>query len=204
MIAISLVFGLLAAGTVWLVSRPPRGEMVRLLPPPTLAPLIVHVSGAVAHPGVYSLPAGNRVRAAILAAGDTLPGAKPDAQEDGAKIEVPLLNPPTREADAVPSSPSTPPVSAPITGPININLASQPEFESLPEIGPVIAQRGIAYRDENRLFTTLEAIQNVSGIGPATYEKIRDLITVGAIPRTCLPRLKAGASRLCRPNVSLG
>ena len=130
--------------------------------------------------------AGSRVRDAIQAAGDTLPGANPDALnlaaalEDGAKVDVPLLNPPTQKAAT--AAPGPLPDSAPLTGPININQATQSELESLPGIGPVIAQRIIAYRDENGVFTTPEAIQNVSGIGPATYDKIRDLITVDPIP----------------------
>jgi len=180
-IAIGLIFGLLATGAIWLVSQPPRGEMVRLLPPPTLKPLAVHVSGAVAHPGVYSLPAGSRVKDAILAAGDTVAGANPNALnlaallEDGAKIDVPLLNPPTVGV-LDPTVP--PPDRKSLSGLTNINLATQAELESLPGIGPVIAQRIIAYRDENGPFTTPEAIQNVAGIGPVTFERIQNLITV--------------------------
>jgi competence protein ComEA len=184
-IVIGLICGLLAAGTVWLVSRPPRGQMVRLLPPPTLAPLIVHVSGAVTRPGVYSLPAGSRVKDAILAAGDALPDAWLDGLnlasllEDGAKIEVPWLNP------TAPITPAGPPVTlspASSIGPIDINSASQEELESLPGIGPVIAARIIAYREENGPFSKPEAIQNVSGIGPATFERIKDIIIINSLP----------------------
>jgi competence protein ComEA len=188
MIAISLICGLLAAGAVWLVSRPPRGEAVRLLPLPTLEPLVVHVSGAVARPGVYDLPAGSRIQDALLAAGDILPGANPEALnlaallEDGAKIIVPLLEPPTEVIPSLAASPALPANGGLPIGPIDINQATQIELESLPGIGPVIAQRIIAYRDENGPFTTTEAIQNVAGIGPATFEDIESLITVGAVP----------------------
>jgi competence protein ComEA len=188
MIAISLICGLLAAGAVWLVSRPPRGEAVRLLPLPTLEPLVVHVSGAVARPGVYDLPAGSRIQDALLAAGDILPGANPEALnlaallEDGAKIVVPLLKPPIEVIPSLAASPALPANSGLPIGPIDINQATQIELESLPGIGPVIAQRIIAYRDENGPFTTAEAIQNVAGIGPATFEDIENLITVGAVP----------------------
>jgi competence protein ComEA len=188
MIAICLVCGLLAGGAVWLVSRPPRGEAVRLIPPPTLKPLVVHVSGAVTWPGVYNLPPGSRVNDALLAAGDTVPGADREALnlaaslEDGAKIVVPLLNPPTETILPFSASPAQPATNVLAAGPININLATQAELESLPGIGPVIAQRIIAYRDENGPFTTTEAIQNVAGIGPATFKDIESLITVGGIP----------------------
>jgi competence protein ComEA len=188
MIAISLICGLLAAGAVWLVSRPPRGEAVRLLPLPTLEPLVVHVSGAVARPGVYDLPAGSRIQDALLAAGDILPGANPEALnlaallEDGAKIVVPLLKPPTEVIPSLAASPALPANGGLPINPIDINQATQIELESLPGIGPVIAQRIIAYRDENGPFTTAEAIQNVAGIGPATFEDIESLITIGAVP----------------------
>lgn len=184
-IVIGLIAGLLAAGAVWLVSRPPRGQMVRLLPPPTPAPLVVHVSGAVARPGVYRLPAGSRVKDAILAAGDALPDAWLDGLnlaallEDGVKIEVLRFPPPAATTSAGPTRLPSP---VTLTGPIHINQASQEELESLPGIGPVIAARIIAYRDENGPFSKLEAIQNVSGIGPATFEQIKDFITIDPLP----------------------
>ena len=62
---------------------------------------------------------------------------------------------------------------------IDINTASQAELESLPGIGPTTAQKIIEYRDENGPFVSIEDIINVSGIGPGTYERIKDLITVG-------------------------
>jgi competence protein ComEA len=61
---------------------------------------------------------------------------------------------------------------------ININTATQAELESLPRIGPAIAQRIIEYRTANGPFQTIEEIMNVKGIGPATFAQIKDLITV--------------------------
>jgi competence protein ComEA len=61
---------------------------------------------------------------------------------------------------------------------VNINTASQANLETLPGIGPATAAKIIAYRQEKGPFTTLEAIQGVSGIGPATYDRIKDLITI--------------------------
>ncbi|HND47602.1 MAG TPA: ComEA family DNA-binding protein, partial [Anaerolineales bacterium] len=60
---------------------------------------------------------------------------------------------------------------------ININTASVEELDSLPGIGPTIAQRIIDYRDENGPFQTIEDILNVSGVGPSTFDQIKDLIT---------------------------
>jgi competence protein ComEA len=69
-VAFGVVCGLLGAGLLYLVTRPPRGEVIGLLPPPTPPPLVVHVSGAVVNPGVYSLPSGSRLGDAVQAAGN--------------------------------------------------------------------------------------------------------------------------------------
>ena len=61
---------------------------------------------------------------------------------------------------------------------ININTATQAELESLPRIGPAIAQRIIEYRTLNGPFTSIEQIKNVKGIGEATFNAIKDFITV--------------------------
>lgn len=65
-----------------------------------------------------------------------------------------------------------------IHGKININTASADELDLLPGIGPVYAQRIIDYRKKNGPFKTISEIQNVSGIGPKTFEKLKGLITV--------------------------
>ena len=62
---------------------------------------------------------------------------------------------------------------------IDINTASSFELETLPGIGPTTAQKIIDYREANGPFFSIEDIINVSGIGPGTYERIKDLITVG-------------------------
>src|SRR5687767_128745 len=62
---------------------------------------------------------------------------------------------------------------------VNINTASAEELEALPCIGPVIVQRIVDYRNQNGPFQTKEDILNVSGVGPGTFNCIKDLITVG-------------------------
>ena len=74
---------------------------------------------------------------------------------------------------------SAPTESAVSTELIDINIASQAELETLPGIGPTTAQKIIDYREENGPFQTTEELMNVSGIGPGTYERVKDLITVG-------------------------
>jgi competence protein ComEA len=62
---------------------------------------------------------------------------------------------------------------------VDLNTASFAQLEGLPGIGPTIAQRIIDYREENGPFEKAADIVDVSGIGPSTYEQIKDLITVG-------------------------
>lgn len=70
---------------------------------------------------------------------------------------------------------STPPKAR-----ININTATATELETLPRIGPVVAQRIVDYRTKNGNFKKVEEIMKVQGIGEKVYEQIKDLITVGA------------------------
>ncbi|MBU0999189.1 helix-hairpin-helix domain-containing protein [Patescibacteria group bacterium] len=68
--------------------------------------------------------------------------------------------------------------SSNVSGAVNLNSASSSQLDSLPGIGPAYAQRIIEYREANGGFKSIEEIENVKGIGPKTFEKLRDLITV--------------------------
>jgi competence protein ComEA len=67
-------------------------------------------------------------------------------------------------------------------GRIDINRADAALLQTLPKVGPTTAQRIIEYRETQGPFETIEQIQEVRGIGPATFEGIKDLIVVGEIP----------------------
>lgn len=186
-VLLGLAGGLLGAGVIFLVTRTPVGEPVELLPPPEPPPVIVHVAGEVAAPGVYSLPAGSRVQDAIGAAGGSLPDAGLDnlnlatLLEDGQRLWVPSAVPtPEPETSGGERSQTVElPTGTPSSqNPININTASAAELESLPKIGPVIAQAIIDYRQANGPFSAIEEIIEVKGIGPAIFEAIKELITV--------------------------
>ncbi len=175
------LFGLFVAALIWLVARNPSGTAVTLRPVPTEAPIVVHITGAVPRPGVYALPQGARVQDVISAAGGFLADADKSGinlarqLEDGEQLDIPF----GEGASLVIPTPGIEEVEPSETDLININTASLAELDTLPGIGPTTAQKIIDYRDENGPFRTPEDIINVSGIGPGTYERIKDLITVG-------------------------
>jgi len=180
--AAGVLFGLFIAVLVWVVARNPSGQAVTLRPVPTEKPLVVQISGAVPRPGVYALAQGSRVQDAISAAGGFLADAEKTginlarALEDGEQLDVPYVEGASPVILDVPTAATEAPSSAEL---ININFASQAELETLPGIGPTTAKKIIDYRQQNGPFVSIEDIINVSGIGPGTYEKIKDLITVG-------------------------
>lgn len=182
------VVGLLLAiaiGSVALLYRQP--ETIAIVPPgPTSPPLPtntpgpiqVYVSGAVNQPAVYDLPPDCIVQDAILAAGGHTVEADlshinlAQPLHDGEHVYVPV------EGEEPTPAPDAPPTTPTPSGPININTASLEELDWLPGIGEGLAQRIIDYRESHGAFTSIEQIMNVSGIGSAKYDGIRDLIVV--------------------------
>jgi competence protein ComEA len=168
-ITYGVLIGLLGAGIIWLAVSPARGEEVTLLPTPTPGLLTVYVSGAVATPGVYSLPEGSRVVAAITAAGGLLPGA------EASNINLAMLVTDGQQIN-IPGIVDTSHVNV---GRVNINTATLNELETLPGIGSTTAQNILDYRLQHGPFQVIQEIQNVPGIGPATFAVIQDYISVG-------------------------
>ncbi|MGI9950836.1 helix-hairpin-helix domain-containing protein [Moorellaceae bacterium AZ2] len=140
--------------------------------------ITVHVAGAVERPGVYQLPAGARVSEAVQLAG-TLPEANPHALnlaaplQDGQQVVVPRIG----EEGSMPGTPGAL-AGGMSRGKININTAGLEELDSLPGIGPALAQRILDYRQQHGPFRSIEDLQNVSGIGVKRFEELKDLITV--------------------------
>jgi len=164
-----VLIGLLAAGIIWLAVKPPRGEVISMLPTATPGLLTVYVSGAVATPGVYILPVGSRVKAAVTAAGGLLPGAEAN------NINLAMLVVDGEQVN-VPGIVDTSHVNA---GRVNINTATLDELDTLPGIGPTAAQAILDYRLQHGPFQVIQEIQNVPGIGPATFTAIQNYISVG-------------------------
>ncbi len=177
-----ILLGLFVALLIWVVARNPSGQAVTLRPVPTEKPIVVYITGAVPRPGVYALAQGSRVQDAISAAGGFLADADKTginlarALEDGEQLDIAYTSGSSPViGTAIPAATESP-SNAEL---ININTASQTDLESLPGIGPTTAQKIIAYREANGPFAKIDDIVNVSGIGPGTFEKIKDLITVG-------------------------
>jgi competence protein ComEA len=195
-VGISLVWLAVLAG-VLLFTRRPSAQPIEILPPPTSAPtatplptatprpLRVDVAGAVADPAVYTLPPGSIIADAIAAAGGPAEDADLDRinkaieLQDGVQVYVPHVaeTPPAPAIAplAAAASPAERSASAVVLpGLIDLNTASLAELESLPGIGPKIAQLIV----DGRPYASPEDLLNVRGIGPATLGKIRDLVTV--------------------------
>lgn len=181
--AVTYIFNRPESKPIPIITPTPRPTPTPL-PSPTPIVLVVQVSGAVARPGIVRLPEGSRVDDAIKAAG----GLRGDADElrvnlakrvaDGELIVVPRIG----ETPPAPV-PTTPGARATATVPpapssININTATVEELDRLPGIGPTTARNIIAYRQANGPFQKIEDVTKVSGIGPALYNDIKNLITI--------------------------
>lgn len=190
-VLVGVIAGFILAGTLVFVSRAPAGEPIVLRPAPTEAPIEVHVIGAVPRPGLYKFPPGARVQDAIDAAGGLLASANANAVnlaallDDGQQLDIPYEagGEPTdfgssQQSQLPLSEPAQPDSQSTDSELVNINTASFEELDTLPGIGPTTAQKIIDYREANGPFSVIEDIMNVSGIGPATFEDIRNLISV--------------------------
>lgn len=161
-------------------------------PTATPAPIFVFVSGAVHNIGVYRLPLGSRIVDALRAAGGPTENAAIEALNqaillsDEMQIHMPTRDeessapPPISNAPSSPSDDSTQSENRPTSSneQINLNSATASALESLPGIGPAIAQTIIDHRNANGPFTSIGEIKNVKGIGDKLFEKIQDNITV--------------------------
>jgi competence protein ComEA len=152
-------------------------------PSPSPGIVVVYVSGWVRHPGVYEFQAGQRVIDAIKRAGGVRMGADVSGINlaalltDAMQISVAKRGPPR----AGPAGSGTS-VGAGATGAddgvVNLNTATVDQLDSLPGIGPTLAQRIIDYREAHGPFRTVEDLLNVSGIGDKKFADLRAKVTV--------------------------
>ena len=142
--------------------------------------LIVDVSGRVRKPGVYSLTKGSRAIDALNLAGGELPGVNlgdinlAHILFDGEQI---IVGAPRVTYSS--GSRSAPKAKAPTAAsPLSLNSATLAQLDTLPGIGPVMANRIFAYRKLNGPFTLLDDLKKVSGIGDATFAEISKLVRI--------------------------
>jgi len=168
----------IAAGAPPAAAAPSAGAVASAAPSPSGPPIIVDVTGWVHEPGVYEFAQGERVIDAVERAGGARNGADLSVLNlaapltDGTQVVVPKEG--AAPAGTVPGDPG----GGTTGGLININTASATEFETLSGIGEVLAGAIVDYRTENGPFASVDDLENVSGIGPATLEEIRDQVTV--------------------------
>lgn len=184
-VAVALVLLLLAARYVL-----PAGTTTPAAPlPPPPAPgvgvtgasaarVVVDVVGAVREPGLYRLPHGSRIADAVARAGGAT--AKADLAlvnlaaplADGEQVVVPKRGAP----GAVPGSGGTSGTSGAPAAPVQLSTATLEQLDTLPGIGPVMAQRILDYRTKHGAFQSVDELDAVSGIGPKRLEQLRDLV----------------------------
>lgn len=186
----------------------PTGTLppVPLVPPPGESGLVlVQISGAVLHPGLYWVPDGVRVYELIKRAGGTLGDADltgvdlAERVHDGQRVHIPVKGVPeayqpqpgvNRESVGVISTRRSPSrasararggvnrgVAPALSRPVNVNRASQGELEELPGIGPTLAARIVKYRVSHGLFHSPEDLSRVQGIGPMRVARLAPYVT---------------------------
>lgn len=171
LIAVTALLGVLR----WVaVSHPGQTGPV----PTTTADFPVTISGAVENPGTFQAREGDRLSELIIMAGGFADGADTEAvdptlplRDDTGEINIPF------SADY--EKPQKPPEPRDVDFPLNINLADELELQALPGIGPVLAARIVAYREEYGPFKKNSDLMNVEGIGRKKYDELLGLISVG-------------------------
>jgi competence protein ComEA len=176
----------LPAGSSMVASEPSAAASVHAEPSAATsqssAEIVVDVAGRVVHPGIYRLRSGARVYDALEAAGGPRRGVRTVSLnlaaplQDGQQIVV------GSTPGAVPAAPGSGYPGSPAaasSGPlVDVNTATLEQLETLPGVGPVLGQNILDYRSANGAFSSVDQLDEVSGIGPATLSQLRPLVTV--------------------------
>ena len=186
--ALLIVVVTIVGGMVLVMAARPAPVTITINPPPptptvapteTPSPLAVYITGAVNQPGiVVTLPAGSRIQDVLAAAGGAAPDADLDRIDlaarvsDGDHIHIYQRGEAPQTVDNAQSSPAND-TAAKV---VHVNRATLEELETLPGIGPALAQRIIDYRTANGNFTSLESLTAVSGIGDRISQSLSGLV----------------------------
>jgi len=135
--------------------------------------VVVDVVGAVARPGLYHLPQGSRVADAVARAG----GLTRRAERTAVNLAAPIA-----DGQQVLVTARGSPVGAPgavgpggASSPVSLSTATAEQLDTLPGVGPVTAQKIVAYRQQHGPFTSVEALDAIPGIGPARIADLKGL-----------------------------
>ncbi|MDJ0961837.1 MAG: ComEA family DNA-binding protein [Acidimicrobiia bacterium] len=173
---ISAVIAIVVLGGLWFgggpaaTAAPERGGMFGSMASTAGTEITVHVSGAVVRPGLVVVPAGARVADVVSAAGGALRNA------DLARLNLAAT---VRDAEHihVPGAVADRPANGSEADPgVDLNRADASELETLPGVGPVLAQRIVAHREANGPFATIEDLLDVPGIGEAKLSQLREAV----------------------------
>lgn len=148
------------------------------------AEIVVDVSGKVREPGVHRLPAGSRVADALKAAGGVRPGTDTDALNrarflvDGEQVVVggtaPVPGVGGVPVNGAPAAPGAGPAGA--AAPVPLNTATVDQLDTLPGVGPVLAQHILDYRTQHGGFRSVDELREVNGIGDRRFADLRNLV----------------------------
>lgn len=145
------------------------------------AEIVVDVSGKVREPGIHRLPAGSRVADALSAAGGVRPGTNTEGLNqarflvDGEQVVVGGSAPPAAGAGGAPAgAPANAPPGVPAV--VSLNTATVEQLDTLPGVGPVLAQHIIDHRTRNGGFRSVDELREVKGIGARRFADLRNLV----------------------------
>lgn len=145
----------------------------------------VHVTGAVANPGLYEAEAGARVADAIQLAGGPSPAADLNQINlaaklaDGQQVAVPAQGVAAGAVGGLAvGEASAGAMSGAAGGPINLNTATVDQLETLDGVGPKTAQKIASYRDAHGGFQSIEELMEVPGIGPGKFDQIKGQVSI--------------------------
>lgn len=188
LVLLGILIGIGAVGVGQILFIQPKGEGIKLLPTNTPAPVVVYIAGEIRKPGVYSLQEGSRLIDLVRVAGGFKDNVDPTLLDlasilkDGQNFNIPGADEAISSADIpelVISQDGLANVSSlGIEEALNINRATKSQLESLPGIGPTLAQRILDYREEYGDFYDVQELSSVPGISVTLMNELAAYVTI--------------------------